>query len=171
VAARDRAPVDARARALARLARRDHSEQELRRALRRDGFPPDVVDEVLGRLRAERYLDDQGYAARFARSRLAHHGLGRRRVQAALARKGVARPAIAAGLGAALAEVSEQDSLDALARRYWRSHAQDEPARRLRKLWAFLCRRGFPPGMVHDRLRALWPRWRDALEGLDAADD
>jgi regulatory protein len=128
------------------------------------------VDEVLGRLRTEGYLDDQGYAARFARSRLAHHGLGRRRVQADLAQRGVARATIDAGLDAALAEVSEQDSLDAQARRYWRSHARDEPARRMRKLWAFLCRRGFPPGLVHQRLRALWPRWRDAVDDLPRAD-
>jgi SOS response regulatory protein OraA/RecX len=92
-------------------------------------------------------------------------------VQAALAQRGVARTTIEAGLSAALAEVSEPEALDAVARRYWRSHAQDEPARRMRKLWGFLCRRGFPPGLVHDRLRALWPRWREALEGLEAAED
>ena len=143
----------------------------MRRALRRDGFAAAIIDEVVERLRTERYLDDAGYAARFARSRLAHHGLGQRRVQAALAQKGVARATIAEGLRSALAEVSEQDTLDTLARRYWRGHSQDEPARRMRKLWAFLCRRGFPPALVDDRLRALWPKWREALEGLEAADD
>jgi regulatory protein len=158
-------------RALARLARRDHSEQEIRRALRRDGFTAEIVDEVVERLRAERYLDDQGYAARFARSRLAHHGLGRRRVQAVLNQKGVARAAIDAGLNAALAEVSEQDTLDSVARRYWRTHTRDVPARRLKKLWAFLCRRGFPPALVRERLSALWPRWLQALDGLEAAED
>ena len=164
-------PAKARARALSRLARRDHSEQEIRRALRRDGFPAATIDEVVERLRAERYLDDAGYAARFARSRLAHQGLGRRRVQAALAQRGVARPTIEAGLQAALAEVSEQDALDAVARRYWRTHSRDEPARRVRKLWAFLCRRGFPPQLVGERLTALWPRWREALDGLEPVDD
>ena len=126
---------------------------------------------MVDRLRAERYLDDAGYAARFARSRLAHHGLGRRRVQAVLVQKGVARATIAEGLQSALAEVSEQDILDTLARRYWRGHSQDEPARRLRKLWAFLCRRGFPPALVHDRLHALWPKWREALDGLEIDDE
>jgi regulatory protein len=163
--------ADARARALRRLARRDHSEQELRRTLRRDGFSAETIDEVVSRLRAERYLDDPGYAARFARSRLAHHGQGRRRVQAALSQKGVARAAIEEGLQTALAEVSEPEALDAAARRYWRTHARDQPAARMKKLWAFLCRRGFPPALVHDRLRALWPRWRESLEGLEAAED
>ena len=43
--------------------------------------------------------------------------------------------------------------------------------RNLRKLWAFLLRRGFPAGLVNDRLHALWPRWSDALDGLEPAEE
>ena len=35
----------------------------------------------------------------------------------------------------------------------------------------FLIRRGFPAGLVQDRLRVLWPRWGDALEGLEPAEE
>jgi hypothetical protein len=42
-----------------------------------------------------------------------------------------------------------------------------EPERRLPRLWAFLLRRGFAASLVHERLKALWPRWSDALEGLE----
>jgi hypothetical protein len=66
-----------------------------------------------------------------------------------------------------LREVDEKALLDGLARRYWRSHARVEPAKRLPRLWAFLVRRGFAAGLVHERLRTLWPRWSDALEGLE----
>jgi hypothetical protein len=44
----------------------------------------------------------------------------------------------------------------------------------MQKLWGFLLRRGFPPDLVNERVRALWPRWSDALAGLeplDAEDD
>ena len=61
-------------------------------------------------------------------------------------------------------------SLDALARRYWKQHARVEPERRLPRLWAFLMRRGFAPALVRERLAALWPRWSDALEGLEPLD-
>ena len=67
-------PQSAYQRALGRLARRDHSVAELRRALVARGHEEDEVEAVLERLRRERYLDDAGYAERFARSRLAHHG-------------------------------------------------------------------------------------------------
>jgi regulatory protein len=154
-------------RALARLARRDHSEQEIRRALRRDGFADELVEETVLRLRRERYLDDAGFAARLARSRLAHAGVGRNRVRLELRQKGVRRATAEAGLTEALAEVPEGDVLESVARRFWKSRGKDEPERRLRKLWAFLVRRGFPADLVHARLRTLWPRWSDALEGLE----
>ena len=158
-------------RALARLARRDHSEQEIRRGLRRDGFADDAIEETVARLRRDRYLDDAGFAARLARSRMAHAGMGRNRVRMELRKKGVRRATVEAGLSEALSEVSETEVLDGLARRFWKSRDADEPRHRLRKLWAFLLRRGFPADLVHTRLRALWPRWSDALEGLEPAED
>ncbi len=153
--------------ALRRLARRDHSEHELRRALLRRGHPAGEVEGALRRLRAERYLDDAGFAARFARSRMAVRGQGRLRIRQGLRERGVAPSVAEGGIKEALSEVSERGVLDAMARRYWRQRVGDEPAKRLRRLWLFLVRRGFPAGLVHERLRALWPRWSDALEGLE----
>ena len=126
----------------------------------------------MARLRRDRYLDDAGFAARLARSRMAHAGMGRNRVRMELRKKGVRRRRAEAGL--------KRGPLGGRRRRKWstawlggsgRSRDADEPRHRLRKLWAFLLRRGFPAGLVHDRLRALWPRWSDALEGLEPAED
>jgi hypothetical protein len=82
----------------------------------------------------------------------------------------VGREETEAGLSAALRDISEDEVLDRTARRYWRQHRRVEPARRLPRLWAFLLRRGFAPGQVRRRLEALWPRWSDALEGLEPAE-
>jgi regulatory protein len=163
-------PQSAYQRALGRLARRDHSVAELRRALAARGHEADEVEAALERLRRERYLDDAGYAERFARSRLEHHGHGRALVRQSLRQRGVSRAETETGLQSALREVDEKAVLDALARRYWRQHARIAPARRLPRLWTFLLRRGFAAGLVHERLCALWPRWADALEGLEPAE-
>jgi regulatory protein len=157
-------------RALRRLARRDHSETELRRALAARGHDEEEIAEALGRLRAQRYVDDETFAERYARSRLAHHGQGRARIRQGLRQRGVGREETEAGLSAALRDISEDEVLDRAARRYWRQHGGVEPARRLPRLWAFLLRRGFAPGLVRRRLQALWPRWSDALEGLEPAE-
>jgi regulatory protein len=163
-------PPTAYQRAIGRLARRDHSVAELRRALLERGHEKAEVEAALDRLRRERYLDDAGFAERFARSRMAHQGLGRLRVRQGLRQRGVERGTIDAGITGALREVDECLVLDRLARRYWRQHAAVEPSRRLPRLWAFLLRRGFAPGLVRDRLCGLWPRWSDALDGLEPLD-
>jgi regulatory protein len=164
-------PPTAYQRALRRLARRDHSVAELRRALLERGHEPEEVEAALDRLLRERYVDDAGFAERFARSRMARRGQGRLRIRQDLRLRGVDRGASEAGIAGALREVDERTIVDTLARRYWRQHAAVEPARRLPRLWMFLVRRGFTPGLVRERLSALWPRWSDALEGLEPADD
>jgi regulatory protein len=157
--------------ALRRLARRDHSEEEVRRALLAKGHGRAEVEAALARLRGERAVDDAAFASRFARSRMAHSGLGRNRIRRDLRARGVAGRLVEDGLREAAREVSEPDLLDRAARRYWSAHAAEEPARRVRKLWAFLLRRGFPADLVHARLRALWPRWGAALDGLEPGGD
>jgi regulatory protein len=164
-------PPTAYQRALRRLARRDHSAAELRHVLLDRGHQPEEVDAAIARLRRERYVDDAGFAERFARSRMAHQGHGRLRIRQDLRRRGVDRRTSEAGIAGALLEVDEKILVDGLARRYWRQHASVEPARRLPRLWAFLVRRGFTPGLVRERLQVLWPRWSDALEGLEPMDD
>ncbi len=154
--------------ALARLARRDHSEAELQRALHRAGHAQAEIHETLERLRGRRFLDDAAYAERFARSRLEHARLGSRRVSQALRQRGVARPLVERGVRAAAAQVGEGEVLERLARAWWRAHTRDEPRQRLRKLWAFLLRRGFPPGLVRERLAALWPHPFRALPEAEA---
>jgi regulatory protein len=158
-------------RALARLARRDQSEDELRRALRDRGYEAEEVEAALERLRGQRFLDDAGFAERYARSRLAGRGLGRLRIRQGLRQRGVDQKVAESGLRRALKDVPEAEVLDALARRFWRQRTRDEPALRVRKLWAFLLRRGFPAPLVNERLRALWPRWSDALSGLEPVEE
>ena len=128
------------------------------------------MEAALARLRSERLVDDAGFAARYARSRLEHQGQGRYRLDRALRRKGVAKDVAQAGILSALEQVSESEVLDRLARRYWRASATKPPEKRLRNLWGFLLRRGFPATLILSRLKALWPRWQDALDGLEPAD-
>lgn len=158
-------------RALVRLARRDHSEAELRRVLARKGYETEEIDEALERLRDRRFVDDASFATRFARSRMTLRGQGRNRIRQALRQRGVDRQLVESGLEHAAEDVSEAEVLDDVARRYWRTHTRDEPEQRLRRLSAHLYRRGFPGALIFERLRALWPSWSDALAGDDPVDD
>jgi regulatory protein len=159
--------VTAYQRAVSFLGRRDRTEDELREALRTRGHEEPEIEVACGRLRRMGFLDDAGLAERFTRSGVQHRGLGRGRIRASLASRGVAAPALERGMADALADVSEGEALEAVARKYWRARSRDTPQRRLQKLFAFLLRRGFAPALVRERLHALWPQWKDAIETPD----
>jgi regulatory protein len=163
-------PTNAFAYALRRLALRDHSERELVGALSRKTFTPEEIGLVIERLRRERLLDDSRYATRHASARIGGRGMGRNRVRAELQRRGIARDTVEAGIAEALRDVSEAESLDAVARRYWGQHARISPDARFRRLFAFLLRRGFAAALVSQRLRGLWPEWKQALDDLEPTD-
>lgn len=74
-------------KALALLARREHSEQELRRKL--GAAPDEVIERVLDQLIAERYLSDQRYAEMIVRNAY-QKGQGPMRVRQTLSQNGVA---------------------------------------------------------------------------------
>jgi len=143
---------------------------ELRRALLDRGHGEDEVEAALDRLRRERYVDDTGYAERFARSRMANQGHGRLRVRQDLRLRGVDRRTVETGIAGALREVDEKEIVDTLARRYWRQHAAVEPARRLPRLWRSSCAGASPPASSGEAVRALATVERRA-RGLEPADD
>jgi len=151
--------------ALRRLARRDHSVGELSSALLRRGFPPEEVERVIESLCSRGLLDDRAFAERFARSRLERSG--QNAIRAELRRRRVERETAESSLLSALGEVSEEEALVALARRYWASHGRDGAGRRIQKLHLFLLRRGYPAPLVSTKLRELWPEWSAELAEAD----
>jgi len=172
-AARTAAKVPTRsafASALRRLARRDHSEAEIREVLTGLGHDREEIDETIARLKASRYLDDKSYAERYTRSRVAGQLQGRVRVRHDLRQRGVSGELVERALTGVAADGTERDALDAAARKYWRFHASVPPETRLRRMWGFLLRRGFPSGMVGECLRSLWPKHGETLESLDVAE-
>jgi SOS response regulatory protein OraA/RecX len=92
-------------RACELLARRPHFRSELQAKLERRGYPPPDVEEALGRLERQGWLDDASAARGLVASRLAHGALGRARLRAELERRGAAPAAVTAALG----ELPEDD--------------------------------------------------------------
>jgi regulatory protein len=141
--------------------------REVSEQLGREGFPAAETKAAVLALRRLGALDDTATASRYARSRLQHVGLGTRRIRAALVARGVKDGAIARGMGEALEEVPEEAAMEALVRRRWPQQKGGSEAERLQRLAAFLLRRGFPTGLVAERLRRLAPRSAEALDAMD----
>lgn len=77
------------ATALRLLARREHSESELRHKLASRNFADDVIDTLVAELAARGLLSDRRFADAYARSRY-ERGFGPVRIRAELQERGVA---------------------------------------------------------------------------------
>jgi regulatory protein len=132
-------------RALEMLAFRGRATRELRVSLLRKGEDAGNVDHALERLTTMGLLDDAAYARQYAHAKIVGPGFSRRRLQAELAKRGVAREVADAAIADALAEddVNSDAILERVAARKLRAlQKEDRPTRR-RRLYEFLARRGY----------------------------
>jgi len=146
------APPEAppRLAALRLLGRRDYTTVELTRKLIDRGYEPDVVEQTLAALRADRSLDDGRAAASHVRTASRIKGRGRLRIKRELEARGV--PAAIAK--AALDELPKEDESAQLARILARKRPPGAltPADRQR-LFRQLLRRGFDGDAISRALR------------------
>ena len=148
------------------------SERDLRRKLRERAEPGEegeaAVDAILAKLKELGYLSDESFAADFTRLRQENEKLGRRRVQQALAQKGIPTELASQALAKQYDEVDEV----ALARQYIDRKRMREPegdkevARAMRRLVAA----GFSTRTVWAVLRA-WGAPVEEVNITEAADE
>ena len=141
-------------RLLGLLARRPHTESEIRTKLFQRKFDRATVAHAMARAKAANLLDDAAFAKAFAEERLTIGAQGRHRISAELRHRGVARDLIEAAfenVAAQHGDDAEYDQAVALAQRKWSSLEHREPDRRKRqhKLLAFLASRGYAPDLCY----------------------
>lgn len=136
--------------ALRTLGYRFNSEAELRRKLQRKKFEKPVIDATLARLREEKWLDDERFAAAFVRTRGLKR-IGARRIVYELRAAGVddniAKQAVAENVD----PDREREQLRALIAR--RAALLGTPEGR-NKLAAYLLKQGYDAPLVWETLRA-----------------
>jgi regulatory protein len=153
-------------RALHVIAARARSAAELRRALIRKGEAPEMVDRAIARLREQGFLDDAAFAQSFTRFKVLGAGQSRRRVQAELGRKGVARDVTDAAIDTVFAEegVDQRAIVERVARKKLRTLAKLEPLVRRRRLYGFLARRGYDGDDIRRAMDAIGEELTDGGE-------
>lgn len=136
--------------AMNRLARREHSEAELRRKLEQADFEPGLVAETVAALASEGLVDDARFVEVFVHGRR-RRGKGPLRIEAELRAKGVDADVVRAALAAAPEEWAESAKA-ARSKKFGESPPTDfaERARQSR----FLAQRGFTAEHIR---RALEP--------------
>lgn len=145
-------------KAIALLARREHSARELKTKLARRGFDDDENAQVLEQLQLKDFQNDSRFGEMLVRSRI-ESGYGARWIVAELRTHGINDDAANALIDAAQPDWPELICRQ-LQRRFGGKAAKDYA--QLRKRVAFLLRRGFDASTVQSITRA---------QGMDASAD
>lgn len=157
--------------AVGALARRMRTVAELRRLMRAKVEKAETgearIEAVLARLLAQRYLDDEAFAADYTRLRQEGAKFGRRRVQQDLQRKGVESELVGTTLDAAYEHVNEETlAREFLARKRMKPPTNEkESARVMRRLVAA----GFSLGTVYKLLKH-WDAPESLLMAVESTD-
>jgi regulatory protein len=134
--------------AWAALDRRERTEAELRWLLTGKRVEPWVIDEVVGELVEQGYVDDAGYARRFAEDRRRLDAWGAERIERRLLAAGVAPEHIAAALGDGEGELEAALAL----LRHRVPQPPSTPRERDRAL-GLLLRKGYDAELAYDAVR------------------
>jgi regulatory protein len=140
----------ARDLAWAALNRREHTEAELQRRLERKRYGPEEIGTVLTELIEGGWVDDAGYAQRFAADRRSLDGWGAERIERRLRALGIDRELVEAAVGLQPVEDERDAALEMLRRRF--PVAPADPRERNRAL-GVLVRKGYELELAHDVLR------------------
>ena len=150
--------------AAAMLARRPHSEREVRRRLAQRKFETPLIDETVTRLRELRLLDDAEFARAWTESRDRSSPRGRRLIVQELRAAGVAAPTAVE----AAAAVSDEDAAYRVAEKKARALTSCDYRAFRDKLGAHLQRRGFGWETARSTVERCW-RELGGDAGLDEA--
>ena len=134
------------------LGRRDRTVAEMRRHLEAKRCEPAAIDAAVAELEAQGYLDDAGYAQRFAEDRRELDGWGAERIARRLAAAGVGADEIAAACEARDRDGELEAAVAILRRRF--PVAPDNDRERERAL-GMLVRRGYDLELAYDAVRAI----------------
>jgi len=137
-----------------------NSESELRRKLLSKRFENDVIDATIGRLRDEKWLDDERFAESFVRNESLKRR-GRTRITRALRAAGVDRETTDAAVRANLDPEKEIEGLRAacakrmriLTRRHGEAYLDTDEGRNNLTVW--LLKEGYDAALVHSIVKEI----------------
>lgn len=143
----------ARKAAFGLLARRARTVREMEEQLGRLGFEGGIIKEIIAELARLGYLDDRLFARQYARARACDHLWGNRRIEAELLKKGIDRATIRETLSEVRRDFPEEEGLVSYLRGWRRRASPGDGPRERRRVAARLLARGFPAGLVYEKLQ------------------
>ncbi len=129
------------------LGRRDHARNELRDKARKKGFPAQAIEEVLDELTDKKYINNASFAKKFALDKFEFNKWGPNKIRSELFKKGISK----AEINRVIDDISASKQTDVvrdLIQKNKRKFLRAEPAKRKKKIFDFLLRKGYDSNTI-----------------------
>ncbi len=133
---------------------RQRSERELIDRLQRKKIPQETIDRTLQYLRNYQFVGDREFTKWWVRSRL-NKPFGLKRIREELKDKGIAEELIRSELSCIQPELDESQMIGHLLAKRLNRYRGLDPIKRKRRIFEFLCRRGFSLEAVEQAIKNL----------------
>ncbi len=152
----EKAPQKTFDRAVNLLAYKARTINELReRLLEKQWTNLRIVNEVIEKLKTYGYLDDDQYAASFARSKLLQKPMGKRVLRQKLSLKKLDKETIEKALDATFDETSEAALIERAVQKRLRIKGKPETRDDTKKFFDYLMRQGFNYDLIRETLQKI----------------
>jgi regulatory protein len=142
---------NAKQKAYRYLALRPRSEKEVAKKLKEKGFPANIIQETLEKLRDLKYINDDSFSSQWARHLAINKLWGNRKIISDLQEKGINKDLIGEAIAAARSEISEEAAIvRILLKKYAKKDLNN--LKEKRKIFQSLMGRGFPPGLILQKI-------------------
>ncbi len=155
--------ANAKQKAYRYLALRPRSEKEVAKKLKEKGFSTAIIQETLAKLGDLKYINDNSFSCQWARHLAVNKLWGNRKIIADLQEKGIDKETLTAALETARQEMSEEEAVGLLVKKKAAGRKSGPPdIKEKKKIFQSLLGRGFPPGLI---LQKLGKKVEDSLNG------
>ena len=140
-------------RAVKLLAAKPRSVLELReRLLEKLWTDEEIVDEVIGKLKEYKYLDDEQFARDFAVSKLRQKPIGKRRLQQAMSQKKLHKDVVETAIAEAFRILPENELIEHAIAKRLRSKGKPQSREDTKKFYDHLLRQGFGYDLIREKM-------------------
>jgi len=138
------------------LGRRDHARKELfNKAIKKD-YPKEVIHNVLDELEEKGYINDVGFAEKFAADKASLSKWGPVKIKSHLYKKGVSNSVAEQSIQKAFEDEDlKQTFLDLVLKRKKRFLREEDPYKRKKKVVDHLARKGYRSGSIFEHIDML----------------
>ena len=160
----DKSIADAKKVVFRYLKYRPRSEQEIIDKLKTKDFSGNVIQETVCYFQKIGSINDEQFARGWTRSRL-NKPVGIRQIRMELKNKGISEDLIQGAVNEAMDDYEEYAAILQLAQRRLTKYQHLDRQKRKRRLYEFLCRRGFNSGAIFKALNGIFkPEIRNSKE-------